>query len=301
MKSCNKLLPIGILLCMLTYQSLAQFTQRDWDRANYRNWLAYKKNRDEGGNLLKWWRGEGTYGIAIAGATTLSARNSYDSTGHLFGPPSFDTTVKSKVIPLLSFHVNGNSNYMLMRLDASSILSLSAGMQVDFLRWKCEPVDVSGTRDPTSKLYYGHFGLPVTIDYKWGCDVDFLPEMKTCFAVGAGAMPKAGITFDNEFHTAGSFSVLPYAYVSFGVYTGFFGCVKLRATYMPAQIDMYKNLNQSDGITNTTLNAQTNNVLTMGIAIMHYSKDWSKGWAQRGTHAVGRHRYHRRSGGMIRM
>lgn len=297
---------IAALLCAFACRSFAQygyggFSQMDQARMAYLDFLKYKKYKEEGRNLIKWWRSEGSIGIVMSTNANFEQRSQFDGT--LYGTPSLDTTMKGTAKALLGLHANSNSNHMLARLGASSILSFSWGLQIDILRWKLEEFNGNETNSVvSSNLTYWQTGLPLTIDYKWGCDVDFEPEMKTCFAVGAGVMPLVGLSFDSHGDGGGGGRIAPYAYASFGVYA--WGCWKLRVSYMPGKFSILDSRTDY-GSTVNTMKIQGDHIITLGIANMSHSRDWKDGGGWRGSHTGGRSggrtRYHKHTGGMRRM
>jgi len=260
-------------------------------RAAYKSWLKYQQTKMEGGNLRKWWKGEGTIGLAFSGPVNYINENKYDSVENSHG--QVDTTIKGKATPLLSFHINMNSNHLLMRLSGSSILSISVGTQVDILRWKHEVFSGNTVETISESLVYAQIGVPVTLDYKWGCDVDFDPDQKACFAVGVGGMPLVGTGISGFLRSGGVLRVSPYLYASFGFYA--WGCWKIRASYMPGKYTMAKDQTIDYGGSTNTLNAQGSNIIMLGISHMSYSRDWGKGNAWRG----GGGRHHNFEGGRM--
>jgi len=304
MKLNLKFFVIGALLCALTLRAFAQYGYGGYSMYHqqylaYLDFLKYKKYKEEGRNLIKWWRGEGGAGIVMSTPATYTQRSQFDGT--FYNAPSMDTTIKGTAKPEIGIHINSNANHMLARLGTSSILSFSWGFQFDVLRWKIEEFNGTETSTKSSELQYWQVGLPVTIDYKWGCDVDFQPEMKTCFAVGAGAMPLFATALDEGNNGSNFVRVAPYVYASFGVYA--WGCWKIRASYMPGKFDIISDSKENFGSTINTLNVKGNHIFTIGISHMSRSYDWKDGGGWRDTHSRpgGRTRYHKHTNGMRRM
>lgn len=306
MKFNRKFFVIGALLCALAFRSFAQYGYGGFGSYQHSQYLAYldflkyKKYKEEGRNLIRWWRGESTLGIVMSTPATYTQRRQFDGT--FYNAPSIDTTIKGNAQPEVGLHLNSNSNHMLARLGSGSILSFSWGFQFDFLRWKMEEFNGSEAGTKSTELQYWQFGLPLTIDYKWGSDVDFQPEMKTCFTVGAGAMPIFGTGFDQGGNNAGnSVRIAPYIYASFGVYL--WGCWKIRASYMPGKFDIITDSKENYGSAINTMNIKGNHILTIGIAHMSRSSDWKDGGGWRETHSRygTKNRYRKHSSGMRRM
>ena len=280
----RRIFQIGVIamLLLLSYscqaQPMSMFERNSLDRAERANFLAYQKAKNEGANLRRWWKGEGTIGIAFSGPLNYTHRTRYDENPD---PTEwFDSTIAGTAKPQLSFAVNGNSNHLITRLGASDILSISVGEQVNFMRWTFDAWSGSTRKADATKLIYVQLGIPVTLDYKWGCDVDFDPEQKSCFAIGVGGMPMYSMSLSNLEPAGSSFRIAPYAYASFGFYMR--GCWKLRLSYLPGKYTVSKDALENVGGTINTLNIQGSNIITLGISHMSYSKDWGNGSAVRG-------------------
>ncbi|PZF73606.1 hypothetical protein DN068_07745 [Taibaiella soli] len=294
---------------MLAFHTFAQYGPmgqttvfdlgRQNERTRQRALLAYKKAKSEGQNLCKWWKDEASLGISMSGPVTYSQRSQYTAIPNI-NEPSHDTTIMGAAKGLLSLHLNGNSNHLISRLGMNSILSLSVGIQVDMLHYQIQTFDNSTLNVVTQQPLYWQIGVPITLDYKWGCDVDFQPESRTCFAVGAGAMPMLGLSDYNFADLGQCFKVAPLVYASFGVYL--MGCWKIRVSYMPGKFTIAKDYKSTVAATTTTLNMQGDHVFTIGIGHMQHSRDWKDGGGWRGSGGRGgRTRYHKHTGGMRRM
>jgi len=271
-----KLLFIFLVFIFTTHQSVAQYRYGHdaAARAAYLDWLRYQKAKEEGSNLKKWWKGESTLGLAFTGPLQYSHRSKYDSVEHV-SQRSYDSVIKGTAKPELSFHMNGNTNHMLARISDNSILSFSAGAEVNILRWKLETYNGNTLQRKTGSLLHAQFGAPLTLDYKWGCDVDFDRELKTCFAVGGGMMPLVGINLMSTESMSLSAKMAPYLYASFGFYA--WGCWKIRASYMPGNYTVVKDATANYGGTTNTLNMQGGNNFMIGISHMSRSIDWGRG------------------------
>lgn len=166
------------------------------------------------------------------------------------------------------------------------MLSFSTGIQANFLRWKYEPFSGNTLKTTTVSLFYAQLGVPLTLDYKWGCDVDFDPEKKLCFAVGGGLIPMAGLSFSNFESSQLKFRTAPYLYASVGFFAH--GCWKIRASYLPGSYTVFKNASEDIGDIVKTLNVQGSDVISIGICLMDFSRDWGRASGYRtGSHGSG--------------
>lgn len=282
-----KLLGYVLVLLFLSHRTAAQYSMYERNaiaRAEYRAWLQYQKAKASGENLKKFWKSESTIGLAFSGPLNYTERSKYDSVAHI-SQRSYDSVIKGAAKSQLSFSINGNSNHMLARLSANSILSFSWGVQANVLRWEFQTFDGNQLKTTKENLLYAQLGIPLTIDYKWGCDVDFDPELKACFAVGAGAMPMAGMSLSGFETSSMNGRLTPYLYASFGFYAR--GCWKIRLSYQPGNYTIFKDASVNHAGTINTLNMQGSNVITIGISHMQHSGDWGKYNAWRGSNRNG--------------
>lgn len=269
--------------CLLTEASFGALAQggysfnRSMARAEYLNWLAYRRTKDEGGNLKKWWRSESTIGLSMSGPLNYSQHCLNEGTS---GVAPFDTVITGVAKSYISYAVNSNVNGLLFRVSSNSMISYSYGFDLTYLRYKIPTNDLSQPPgDDLSDIDVFRFGVPVTIDYKMGCDVDFDSEQPFCFAVGAGILPYVQMNLLRLTVSDGTpFSVKPFIYADFGLYV--LGCWKIRVSYTPGPVAIFNNQNLGFGADESTITASTANVITIGISHMKYSGDWrnARGW-----------------------
>ena len=265
-------------------------------RGQMMNIMAYMKTKAEGGNLKGWWKGEETFGITYTGAATYKTAIKF-TPGEFSTEKPIDTEMNISLTPKIGFHINGNSNHLLARVSDNSIITFSVGAQADFLGWTYPEVSPSSGKTENTTLGYVQFGLPLTIDFKSGADVDFDRSQKTCFAVGGGMYPRFGFVYSGKtYDNATDFKMTPYLYASFGFFAG--ACWKIRASYMPGNFSIMES-RQDLGSTTTTTKVTGPGIYTLGIGIMDWSWDWGKGngWRGGGGGSGGMHRtrkYHAR-------
>jgi len=254
------------------------------------NWLMYQAAKEDGKNLRRWWKQESTWGYAHAGPIKYSNRIYFDSSfypGDAFGRANaFDTTLSGTAKPKYGFSVNGNSNHMIARTGRNSMITFSVGTQVDWVVYDDIKVfdafaDVNNRRAENSSLSLYQISLPLTLDFKSGCDVDFDPDQPICFAFGGGAAPTLSLVNTSNWGVSGGRARWsPYIYGSVGFYA--MGCWKVRASYMPGAFVNHTDEDDNSSSTVATMNLQGSNVFTIGISFMTYSWDWGEGQATRG-------------------
>lgn len=276
------------------------------------NLLMYLKAKSEGKNLRSWWKGESSLGIAYSGPINYTHRLRYTKLGsYLEQPKLVDTTMSGSLAAKVGFSFNGNSNHLLARLSENSILALSIGFEGEIIPFEDMSnfvlSDNGRNATETSSAGYYQMGIPITLDYKWGCDVDFNPELKACFAAGGGLMPMYSTIGDINGMHVGGLRMPPYVYASVGFYA--WGCWKLRASYIPgAFVDWRGQEGNNLGTLTQTSTIKGSNVFTIGISTMSFSQDWRDGRGDRGPGIggggggnSGNGRRSRRHGGTMRM
>ena len=276
------------------------------------NYLMYLKAKSEGKNLRSWWKGEGSFGIAYTGPVEYSHRLRYTKLVSYTEPLKVvDTTLRGSLQPQVGISANGNSNHLLVRTSENSIVSLSVGFEMLLGRFDDMPSfelsDNGRNTVETNSMRYVQAGAPITLDYKWGCDVDFNPDLKACFAVGGGFMPMYSGTSNHRGAHVGGLRMPPYLYASLGFYA--WGCWKVRASYIPGPFVNWEGKEGNNlGTLTQTSTMKGSNVFTIGISSMSFSQDWRDGRGDRGPGIgggkggnSGNGRRSRRHGGTMRM
>ena len=238
----------------------------------------YNRAKQSGANLKKWWSIEGTVGAAITGPITYSEGLAI-STIENPATTTPDTVVAGTVVARPGAHVNLNSNHQLLRIASNTIFSFSAGLDATLIQSEFGTT-YAGTKEVRNRaLYAGQVAVPLTLDFKWGSDVDFDPYVPACFAIGGGFMPAAtyalhGVTSDVNFRVA------PYAYASVGFYAG--GCWKIRASYTPGNVPIMKEAAKDHQVAVSRLTVGAQNMMTIGVSRMLFSEHWRSARAWRG-------------------
>lgn len=116
--------------------------------------------------------------------------------------------------------------------------------------------------------------MPLTLDVKWGSDVDFNSDVRACVSIGGGVMPGYARTIYGK-HTGSAFYAAPYVYASVGFYA--WGCWKVCASYMPGDFPVISEAVSADASATHTLRVQGGNMMQLGISRMMRSHDWNTG------------------------
>ena len=238
----------------------------------------YKTAKQSGANLKKWWAIETSVGAAFTGPVTHSEGLAI-STIENPSPTVPDTIVAGTVVARPGAHMNINSNHQIIRITRNTIVSFSAGVDAMLIQ-SSFGATFAGTREVRNRaLYAGQLGVPLTVDFKWGSDVDFDPYVPACFAIGGGVMPAATYAVHGVMNDV-NFRVAPYAYASLGFYAG--GCWKIRASYTPGNVPIMKGAEKDHQVAVSRLTVGAQNVMTIGVSRMLFSEHWRSARAWRG-------------------
>ena len=233
----------------------------------------YRTTRNSGGNLKKWWKKEFTIGATQTGPITYTESLRF-ATPEGAGLNKIETVRTGVVEAQPGLHINVNANHLLVRLAPNTMLSFSAGVEANVLQGSFGSFYANTLEVAERPLYRGQVGMPLTLDLKWGADVDFNPDVPVCFAIGGGFMPAYARTIYGKY-TGSAVHVSPYLYASAGFYA--WGCWKLRASYIPGNFPVIPEASSSDIMATHTLRVQGSNVMQIGISRMMRSQDWRAG------------------------
>ena len=274
------------LLCLFISQEVQAQSHYQYDWAAYR----YRKALNRGKNMKRWWKEESSLGLAFAGPITVSTKTWDNST-----PESSrfnNTTITNTAKPTFSVYGNLNRNGLLARTSENSMISLSYGGNVEYLRYNVEVLEnATDTVLTPTVLGFGRGGIPITVDFKYGCDVNFTSEPRLSFSAGGGVMPNVGFFTASLVTEDYFYSVSPYFYASVGFFA--WGCWKIRAAAIPGK---YVNFSSSTGnaLAGTSSSASGSNVFNVGLIYMPHSSDWGTangyrtGWGKGRSHRSSR-------------
>ncbi|MBS1771657.1 MAG: hypothetical protein JST82_02265 [Bacteroidetes bacterium] len=122
-------------------------------------------------------------------------------------------------------------------------------------------------------------GLPVGLEYKFGCDGTYDRSKRMCFSLGAGVYPSYSLT-SFEDGAGVQFNASPYAKAELGIFAGI--CMKLRVTAAMTNVDYISQTNGFGGmydkyLSNFTLKGKP--TIMCGLIFMPFSWMWGHdGW-----------------------
>ncbi len=121
-------------------------------------------------------------------------------------------------------------------------------------------------------------GLPVSADFKFGCDAITDKTVRFCSTLGAGVYPSMSATVDAS-NAGFGFGVTPFVKAEFGIMAGL--CFKIRATYAFGNIPFYsEGANIYDWVNFKSTSSLTGKqAISLSLIIMPFSWNWNRtGW-----------------------
>jgi hypothetical protein len=116
-------------------------------------------------------------------------------------------------------------------------------------------------------------GLPLGIDYKYGCDAMFDRKDRFCASFGGGVYPSMDLTIYRD-NGGFNFHMRPYVKAEMGIFAGI--CFKLRATYVMGNINYFEyGYDQPGDYENTKFESKGTGVISLIVMPMSwkFSKD----------------------------
>lgn len=170
---------------------------------------------------------------------------------------------------LVGFH------FPLVKMGDYSSISFSVSYMYDALLWESNSFSYSGnsrTGNTSSGSGTIRMGLPVGVDYKFGCDAVSDKSKRLCAGFGAGLYPSMSLTsFRDEAN--GNFRLLPYLKGEVGVFGGI--CMKLRGTLTFGNIDYIDYGFKSDSY-NSSTSLKGKSTFTLSLVFMPMSFKWGR-------------------------
>lgn len=265
----KKMLPIALLMSALFAGSVDTSAQQK----KLLGLKSYRATRNNGDNLKAWWKREVTIGVAQADPLTYTDRLRFTSP-EASGSNQTEFVRTGTAISQPGLFVNVNANHLLAYLAPNTILSFSAGLEATALQSSFGTFYKNTVEIAERPLYRGQIGMPLTLDLKWGSDVDFNADVPACIAIGGGVMPAYARAIYGKY-TGSTFYAAPYLYASVGFYA--WGCWKVRASYIPSELPVIPGASSSDAAATHSLRVQGGNVMQLGISRMMRSHDWKAG------------------------
>jgi len=169
-------------------------------------------------------------------------------------------------------------HFPLIRMGDYSSMSMSISYMYDALFW--EPAGTTTTYDgrggytvsPTVTSGTIKMGLPIGVDYKFGCDAVSDKSRKLCGTFGAGVFPSLLMTSFKEDAGMG-FRAQPYLKGEIGIMAGI--CVKLRGTFTFGKLKYIDYTYGSDTYSSST-SLTGKSAFTLSLIFMPMSFKWKK-------------------------
>lgn len=199
----------------------------------------------------------------------------YNGDGDFTGDTQWHETVHTTA----AYGISIGTYIPITRLGRVSTLATNIDFTYDFKFWKnvanglysqVPEFDISGL---TLEV-----GLPITLDFKFGCDATSTKNQHFCTSIGAGIYPSYALT-SFEDNTATGFSVAPVVKYEVGFFKGI--CMKFRLLYSLDNIKYISKdgsvFKQDDLASDFTLKGKS--TFTISAIFMPMSFLWKKkGW-----------------------
>jgi hypothetical protein len=200
----------------------------------------------------------------------------------------YDTVISRTIKSKGGFGLTLGTNAPIAKLGEASVLSISINFMYNSLVWEAQE-DPANNATVTSRIATpnevttsnkggttSQIGVPLGLDFKFGCDAVTDKGYRFCTSFGAGATPMAAMTtYDGDDKTV--MRVRPFIKGEVGIYAGM--CFKVRAMY---SFGKYPYLNVDKTVPGTSLSAFDNNVTLTGrssfnvsVIIMPFAGTWS--------------------------
>lgn len=190
-----------------------------------------------------------------------------------------DTPWTETVHTSAAFGITMGTYLPIKRLGKSSTLATNIDFTYDFKYWKnvagglyseFTDLDISGVSV--------EIGVPITLDFKFGCDATSTKNQRFCTTLGAGIYPTFAFT-SFEDNAATGFGMAPVVKYEVGFFKGI--CMKFRVLYSFDNIQYISKsgsvFKQDDLASNFTLKGKS--TLTVSAIFMPFSFLWErKGW-----------------------
>lgn len=190
-----------------------------------------------------------------------------------------DTPWNETIHTSAAFGVTMGTYIPIKRLGRVSTLATNIDFTYDFKYWK----NVAGglyseLADLNISGVSVEIGVPITLDFKFGCDATCAKNQRFCTTLGAGIYPTFAFT-SFEDNAATGFGMAPVVKYEVGFYKGI--CMKFRVLYSFDNIQYISKsgsvFKQDDLASNFTLTGKS--TLTISAVFMPFSFLWErKGW-----------------------
>ncbi len=190
-----------------------------------------------------------------------------------------DTPWKESVHTTAAFGVALGTYIPVKKLGRVSLLAVNADFTYDFKYWKNIANGLySQAFDLGISGLSAEIGVPISLDFKFGCDATSTKNQRFCTSIGAGIHPSFAFT-SFEDNAATAFGMAPFVKYEVGFFKGI--CMKFRFMYTFDNIQYINKsgsvFKQDDLASNFTLKGK--NTFTVSAIFMPFSFLWErKGW-----------------------
>lgn len=206
---------------------------------------------------------------------------------------TFTNTNKTDVTSKLGWGGVFGTTVPLKKLGRKSILGLGVDYMYNVYVWDYKTPTFNGyTRDSSGAitgLSYTNddlgfdgasvqLALPISADFKFGCDALTDKSIRFCGTIGAGVFPSMAATVDAS-NAGFGFGAAPFIKAEFGVMGGI--CFKIRALYSFGSIPYYTEGNSINNMANfsSTSSLTGKSSLTFSLLFMPFAWKWNtSGW-----------------------
>ncbi len=195
-----------------------------------------------------------------------------------------DTSFTKNTTSSLAYSASVGYSFNLAHLSEKSRLALSLSYNYGAMFWDGNYFDYGINKDNQTQVpdsinipFSGvtiEMGLPVGLDYKWGCDAMRSKTERLCYALGAGAYPSMDLTVYQD-QGGFKFGVRPYLRAEAGIFAGI--CFKLRATYIFGNINYITDGHDQPG-NFEEISFSSKGTTVLSLIVMPMSWKFSKGW-----------------------
>lgn len=211
------------------------------------------------------------YSYVLASANYSYAESHYNEKTGLVDDTSYVQKVKSKG----GFGGLIGYSWPLARMGDNSCLALSVSYYYNAILWESGQFSYSySSQYGSSSVGSGtiDMGLPIGVDFKFGCDALADRSQRLCYGFGLGLYPSIKTTVYKEVANSNA-GLLPYLKAELGVFAGI--CFKVRALYSFGNI-RYVDYHQGVDYTQLKTDFKGKSTATLSLIIMPFSWKFGK-------------------------
>ena len=190
----------------------------------------------------------------------------------------FDSTHKETIKSKGGFGGMLGHHFPLIKMGEYSSISMSISYMYDALLWEPATTNTynNGQGGTTTNVELTSatikMGLPIGVDYKFGCDAVSDKSRKLTASFGAGIYPALLLTAFYDQADAG-FKLQPYIKGEIGIFAGI--CMKLRGTYTFGKVNYIDYSNNSDYYGSSTV-LKGKSAFTVSLIFEPLSFKWKR-------------------------